>query len=156
MVTGGVPPEVKLGDVHLGVLGPRVRLFQPDVQLLDLVLHIITFDNLQMLMLVLVMLMLVMLMLMLVMLMQVMLVLVLIALLLNMRRKSMSKSMSMCSAAGSGQAPFVFLPLFKNIQNRHLVLFLPPPRLLLGDLQLLLVLADGRQLVLDLHNLQLH
>ena len=38
MVTGGVPPEVKLGDVHLGVLGPRVRLFQPDVQLLDLVL----------------------------------------------------------------------------------------------------------------------
>lgn len=83
MVTGGVPPEVKLGDVHLGVLGPRVRLFQPDVQLLDLVLHRITFDNLLILMLV-------MLMLMLVMLMQVMLVLVLIALLLNMRRKSMS------------------------------------------------------------------
>ena len=42
----GVVPEVEFGDVHLGVLGPRVRLFQPDVQLLDLVLHIFTFVNL--------------------------------------------------------------------------------------------------------------
>ena len=46
---GGDPPEVKLGDVHLGVLGPRVRLFQPDVQLLDLVLNIFKFVNLLML-----------------------------------------------------------------------------------------------------------
>ena len=30
---------MKLGDVHFSVLGPGVWLFQPDVQLLDLVLH---------------------------------------------------------------------------------------------------------------------
>ena len=35
----------------------------------------------------------------------------------------------------------------------HLVLLLPPPRLLLGHLQLLLVLADGRQLILNGHHL---
>ena len=35
----------------------------------------------------------------------------------------------------------------------HLILLLPPPRLLFGHLQLLLVLTDGRQLILNGHHL---
>ena len=35
---------MKLGDVHFSILGPRIWLFQPDVQLLDLVLHSLYFQ----------------------------------------------------------------------------------------------------------------
>ena len=37
--------------------------------------------------------------------------------------------------------------------SADLILLLPPPRLLLGHLQLLLVLTDGRQLILNGHHL---
>ena len=145
---------MKLGDVHLSVLGPRVRLFQPDVQLLDLVLHILCLqladadahdagdadaDDAD----------------------------------ANneadapcpiiMLRKSMlnvNLALFLHPAYlpdNSFQSPFFvfnfpFSPLSSSLL--YLVFLLPPPCLLLRDLQLLLVLADCGQLLFNLHHLQ--
>ena len=45
MLTQVVNPEVQLADVHLRVLGPGLRLLQPHVDLLDLLLRWSTNQN---------------------------------------------------------------------------------------------------------------